>query len=152
LLTDTEVNDINYIIKNRAYRYIAAAKEEWLYPENKISSKYWDKLGEGFLLMPDPRSCIFSCETIISGKNRNVWSYDAYGYNPIQREYNNQECREDERNSFYAFQGEFARRVGAKRRGVSLNEIERGLAEDSLEDHKVILQYEAKYKNNKKQK
>ncbi|MEO6077384.1 MAG: hypothetical protein ABIP54_01200, partial [Candidatus Andersenbacteria bacterium] len=31
-LTEQEVIDINYIIKRRALRYIAAAKEEWLYP------------------------------------------------------------------------------------------------------------------------
>jgi hypothetical protein len=35
-LTDVEVNKINFIIKKRAYRYIAPAGEEWLYPERRM--------------------------------------------------------------------------------------------------------------------
>jgi Protein of unknown function (DUF4238) len=45
-LTEVEVNQINFIIKKRAYRYIAAAEEEWLYPERHISSDHWRKLDE----------------------------------------------------------------------------------------------------------
>jgi hypothetical protein len=43
-LDETEVNQINYIIKRRAARYVAAAKEEWLYPEQKILTTHWRKL------------------------------------------------------------------------------------------------------------
>lgn len=35
-LDEQEVIDINYIIKRRAFRYLAAAKKEWLYPEEKF--------------------------------------------------------------------------------------------------------------------
>lgn len=35
-LTEKEVRQINFILKNRAYRYIAAAREEWLYPEQRL--------------------------------------------------------------------------------------------------------------------
>jgi hypothetical protein len=55
-LNDTEVNQINFIIKRRAYRYIAAADETWLYPETHIPSEHWRKLSDRYLLMPDPRS------------------------------------------------------------------------------------------------
>jgi Protein of unknown function (DUF4238) len=53
-LTEVEVNQINFIIKKRAYRYIAAADEAWLYPERHIPSEHWRKLDDLYLLMPDP--------------------------------------------------------------------------------------------------
>jgi hypothetical protein len=34
-LNEEEVLQINFILKSRAYRYIAAGREEWLYPERK---------------------------------------------------------------------------------------------------------------------
>src|SRR5205814_488042 len=70
MLSDLEVNEINYIIKKRAYRYIAAAKKEWLYPEKKIGTQMWGKLGNGYLLMPDPRSLSFSGEILIGYDNK----------------------------------------------------------------------------------
>jgi hypothetical protein len=53
MMREDEVLQINYITKRRAYRYIAAAREEWLYPERFISSDHWKKLGGGYLLMPE---------------------------------------------------------------------------------------------------
>jgi hypothetical protein len=46
---------INYIVKKRASRYIAAAYEDWLYPERRMKETLWSKLGDEFFLMPDPR-------------------------------------------------------------------------------------------------
>jgi hypothetical protein len=43
-LSETEVIKINYIIKKRAYRYIAAVEKEWLYPEKYIPYQNWQKL------------------------------------------------------------------------------------------------------------
>ena len=51
-LTEDEVLQINYITKRRANRYIAAAEREWLYPEQRVSTDHWKKLGDGYLLMP----------------------------------------------------------------------------------------------------
>ena len=48
------MDEINYIIKTRAYRYVAAVEKDWLFPESRIGTKRWDKLGNGYLLMPDP--------------------------------------------------------------------------------------------------
>lgn len=45
-LTETEVQKLNYVIKMRAPRYVAAAKEEWLYPEKMIGNPYWPSLDE----------------------------------------------------------------------------------------------------------
>lgn len=43
-LEEKEVCWINYIIKQRAPRYIAAASEEWLFPENKVKIPKWPNL------------------------------------------------------------------------------------------------------------
>lgn len=51
-LTETEVCEVNYVIKRRAYRYIAAASEGWLYPEAQLPTQKWDNLGQGYLFMP----------------------------------------------------------------------------------------------------
>jgi hypothetical protein len=40
-LVEIEVNQINFIIKKRAYRFVAAVEEEWLYPERHIPSDHW---------------------------------------------------------------------------------------------------------------
>jgi hypothetical protein len=44
MLTEEEVRQINLITKKRAYRYIAAAEEEWLYPERFLQNDHWRKL------------------------------------------------------------------------------------------------------------
>jgi hypothetical protein len=46
-LSEDEVLQINSITKRRAYRYIAAAEKEWLYPERHVSTDHWKKLGDG---------------------------------------------------------------------------------------------------------
>jgi hypothetical protein len=38
-LEEDEVLRINYILKRRATRYIAAAEEEWLYPEKRVPNQ-----------------------------------------------------------------------------------------------------------------
>ena len=45
-LAEIEVIKINYILKSRAHRYIAAGKEDWLYPENNISDTDWRKFNK----------------------------------------------------------------------------------------------------------
>jgi len=61
-LNEVEVNQINFILKRRAERYIAAAKEQWLHPEDEIPSTHWRKLDDRYLLMPDPRSSAASMQ------------------------------------------------------------------------------------------
>jgi hypothetical protein len=43
-LEEDEVRRINFILKTRATRYIAASKEEWLYPERHVCTTDWAKL------------------------------------------------------------------------------------------------------------
>jgi hypothetical protein len=118
-LTEDEVRRINYIIKRRAYRYIAAAREEWLYPEKAVSSEHWRKVGGGHLLMPDPRSVVFSGVIAVGYRGGGSEAYDEYGRRPWQGEFEDEAQRKKEWNTFLRFQGEFARSFGPKRRGQS---------------------------------
>jgi hypothetical protein len=146
-LTDVEVNEINYVIKSRAYRYIAAAKKEWLYPETKIPSQKWDELGQGYLFMPDPRSVTFSSEVIIGYDNKRADFFDEYGRKPWQPDYNNKAERDKEWETFHGFQGEFARVFGPRRRGISFELGRLDKEEDSPDYHAYHLELEHKFKS-----
>ncbi len=143
-LTDTEVQEINYIIKARAHRYIAAAKEEWLYPERTVNSR-WDQLGDGYLLFPDPRSMDYGGEVIFGGfaDGRPAQAFDEYGRRPWQPGYRHHDRGVDERewNALYAFKGEFARVFGPRRRGNDYDHGQRS-DEDSPDFHKFHLSQE----------
>lgn len=86
-LSEQEVCEINYIIKKRAYKYIAAAKEEWLYPENKIPSEKWESFGKGYLLMPDPRPIHLGGEIFWGGGPGPGGAMDEYGRRPGNPDY-----------------------------------------------------------------
>ncbi|MCG7882591.1 MAG: DUF4238 domain-containing protein [Candidatus Thiodiazotropha endolucinida] len=70
---------INYILKNRARRYVAAAQESWLYPERKLKTRHWSKLGGKVFLMPDPRKVSFSTQVLVGYKDGSAWGQDEYG-------------------------------------------------------------------------
>lgn len=156
-LTDTEVIEMNYIIKAGAYRYIAAAEEPWLYPEHSVGTPRWDSFGNSYLLMPDPRSVAFTTETIIGYKNGKSDFFDAYGRKPWQTDYDDKAQSNREMETSLAFQGEFARLFGPRRRGLSF-EFDRLTPElDSDEYHKYHLGLESqnrkfRYKAKRKRK
>lgn len=80
-ISEKEVIGINFVIKKRSKRFIAAAQKEWLYPENHLKSRVWNKLGDRFFLMPDPRKVPFTTKLTAGGNNGVVWSKDEYGRN-----------------------------------------------------------------------
>lgn len=146
-LSDQEVISINYVIKNRALRYIAAQKEEWLYPEKYLSVKDWSKIGTSYLLMPDPRSVGFSSEVIVGYENGVSDAYDEYGRKPWHTDFKEEKRHQNEWFSFQAFKGEYSRIFGSKRRGTSFRfgAIER--SEDDPEYHALNLSLESQYKS-----
>jgi hypothetical protein len=146
ILSETEVVTINYIVKERAYRYIAAAKEEWLYPENKFNFKHWGKIGSSYILMPDPRSVLFSSETFIGYENGRSDAIDEYGRRPWHKDYNDKTRHDYEWKTFLAFQGEYARLFGPKRRGLTFEFCKKDKIEDSADYHAYHLKLEQKYK------
>lgn len=142
-LDEVEVNQINFIMKRRAHRYIAAAREEWLYPERKIPSDHWRKLDERYLFMPDPRCLHLGGEILIGYKGGRSEAFDEYGRRPWQKDYG-RNVDATESRTLYAFQGEYARIFGPKRRGS--NE-EFGHKRDDVDDpdyHQYHLDLEKK--------
>lgn len=51
-LEEQEVLRINFILKKRAARYIAAAEQAWLYPEQYAVERRWSMLDEDWFLLP----------------------------------------------------------------------------------------------------
>jgi len=146
LLTEVEVCEINYVLKKRAHRYIAAAQKSWLYPEKDIPSKYWNRLGKGYLFMPDPRSVTFSAEVVIGYDDKKSDSFDEYGRKPWNPEYGDKQRQDKEWKTSGAFKGEFARVFGPKRRGRAFSFGVLENEEDSLENHAYNLELERKLK------
>ena len=75
ILESGDVEKINFIIKSKARRYIAAANRDWLYP--KIHSD-WSELKE-VLLPPSDELWKYSGETYIVYDNGRTHYQDAFG-------------------------------------------------------------------------
>lgn len=76
-LSEDEVIIINFIIKTRAYRYIAGSDINWIYPEKYIKNSNWSRFDK---ILNPPREMISITQSIILGYNdgRQV-GYDSYG-------------------------------------------------------------------------
>ncbi len=146
ILSEEEVVAINYIVKQRAYRYLAAAKEEWLYPEKKFNFRRWDEIGSSYILMPDPRSVSFSSEMFIGYENGRSVAFDEYGRRPWHHDYADKKRHDYEWHTFHAFQGEYARLFGPKRRGFAFEFGGKGKTEDSEDYHAYHLSLEQRHK------
>lgn len=122
ILSEVEVNQINYIIKKRAFRYIAAAKKEWLFPEKWLkytrNEERWDRLGKGYLLMPDPRLVNTSSEVVIGYDSGISEGFDEYGHRPGHLKYADQARQASENASLYSFREKFERIFGKQYRGI----------------------------------
>jgi len=145
LLTEQEVREINYIIKKRAYKYIASTEKEWLYPEKYVSKK-WDSYGKGYLLMPDPRSLSLG-GTIYVGHNNNATKvYDEYSRHPNNPDFEKESKTLSEKNTLYKFKGEFARLFGPYRRGRIFQSLQLEPEKDDDDYHQYHLSLEKKYR------
>lgn len=145
MLNETEVREINFVIKERAYRYVAAAEREWLFPEEHIPTCMWDRLGHGYLFFPDPRSVSNTVEVMVGYSDGRSQKFDPYGRQPGQDGYGTTPS-DDEWDAHLAFQGEYARVFGPKRRGLVYEAGRVTPAEDSPDFHQYHLRLEAKYK------
>jgi len=135
-LDEREVREINFIIKSRARRYIAAAEEEWLFPERYVSKSQWAEYGDGYLLMPDPRG-VYIGGTVYIGRNDGTSdAFDEYGRKPWKDGFQSGGGY-DESASLYRFKGEFARLYGPVRRGrkMQFGELESERDGDEVHQH-----------------
>lgn len=87
-LEEDEVGRINYILKKRANRYIAAAEKEWLYPEQHLSTTDWRLLDDDWFLLPNPWKVSFTSEIMMGGDGW-AWAMDEYGRHPSDPQFKN---------------------------------------------------------------
>ncbi len=93
-LKPEEVCAINYIVKKRARKHIAAARSEWLYPEKSLPQNEWKSLHK--VLLP-ARNGIwrFGGEIYVGGKDGGLaWYQDEFGRRHTSREGNDNPVRE----------------------------------------------------------
>jgi hypothetical protein len=81
-LEEDEVLRINYILKRRATRYVAAAEEDWLYPERRASVTDWPHLDDDWFLLPHLWKVSFTAEIIMGHDDGRNWAADEYGRHP----------------------------------------------------------------------
>ncbi|MEK7507346.1 MAG: DUF4238 domain-containing protein [Patescibacteria group bacterium] len=152
-LSEQEVREINFIIKSRAARYIAAAKEEWLYPEKYASKSDWNKYGHGYLLMPDPRSIHWGGTIMWGGGPGGPGAMDEYGRLPGDPDFEAETIKGKEYETLPWFQGEFAALFGPNRRGRCMQALTIENERDSDDFHQYHLGLQKKkYKDRHKKK
>ncbi len=153
-LSEQEVREINFIIKNRALRFVAAAKEEWLYPERHVSKSDWGTYGNGYLLMPDPRPVHLGGQMFWGNRDGTGGAMDEYGRHPWEEDYRKEDNSREEAESFYRFKGEFARLFGPYRRGRAFEvmQIDNERDDDDYHKYHLGLEKKKKYKKHKKKK
>jgi hypothetical protein len=86
-LGEDEVLRINLILKKRATRYIAAAREEWLYPERRVSTTHWSRMDHDWFLLPNPCLVPYGAEIIVGNQDGSSWRMDEYGRRPGDPQY-----------------------------------------------------------------
>jgi len=84
-LEEDEVLRINYILKKRATRYVAAVDREWLYPERHVSTTEWRALDDDWFLLPHLWKVGFTTGIFAGGaKGGATFAADEYGRHPWQ--------------------------------------------------------------------
>jgi hypothetical protein len=84
-LSGQEVARINYILKARARRYMAAGRKEWLYPEKAVSEP-WSELRKT-LLPPEDALWGFGGEIFARFNDGHVYYQDEFGRTERQRDF-----------------------------------------------------------------
>lgn len=118
-LSEQEVREINYITKKRALRYIAGAEKEWLYPECHLSTTHWNKLGNGFLLMPEPREIHMGGEVFVGYEGGRSEAWNEYGHRPWQKGYKDDKRSAEESKTLERFKAEWSVMQGPEYRSTS---------------------------------
>jgi hypothetical protein len=129
-LEEDEVLRVNYILKRRATRYIAAAEEEWLYPERRASTTDWAKLDDDWFLLPNLYKVPFHGEIIVGYQDGSVWAMDEYGRNPGNPKYKDPKLHEEEWIRHQLAEREW----GKKRAGKSVAHVDNFGREDEVGD------------------
>ncbi|MFZ1301157.1 MAG: DUF4238 domain-containing protein [Candidatus Microsaccharimonas sp.] len=138
-LSEEEVRQINFILKSKAQKYIAAYKEDWLYPEKYIKDSDWPSFGDGILFLPDARSLNLGGEIIMGFNDGSSYIQDEYGRHPGDPEYSGNGPTNRDWKTLDRIKGEFAHRFGPVRRGRSLDSAILERPEDNPRLHEYHL-------------
>jgi hypothetical protein len=84
-LSRQEVARVNFVLKSRARRYIAAGRKEWLYPEREVSDS-WGEL-RATLLPPKDELWHFGGEMFARFEDGHVYYQDEFGRTEKQRDF-----------------------------------------------------------------
>jgi hypothetical protein len=122
-LSEQDVLRVNCVIKRRARRYVAAAHEEWLYPERYVKFN-WGAVGSDHLFMPDPRSLQPGAEMVMGYAGGRTEAMDTFGRRPSDREFGQEARSAQERSAHSRWCEEFERLFGPGRRGSSWEDRE----------------------------
>lgn len=120
-LEEDDVLRINFILKYRATRYIAAAEEEWLYPERCASTSNWHSLDDDWFLFPHLYKVPFTTGILAGYKDGSRWAQDEYGRQPYHPSYNDENLRALEWHTHRLAQIQWAK----KRLGRSVAHIDK---------------------------
>lgn len=93
-LGDAEVIAINYVLKSRAKRFIAAGNRDWLWPEKALEGK-WQDIRQ-MLLPPKDELWSFGGETYVRYKDGSVNYQDAYGRKAKSADFLNKDVKESD--------------------------------------------------------
>lgn len=122
-LDEDEVLRINFILKQRATRYIAAAEEEWLYPERHASVTHWSKLDHDWFLFPHLYKVPFSGGIIIGHEDGTSFVVDEHGRQRDHPEYQDKRLQDYEWKQHLKARLEWA----IKREGKSMARVDERL-------------------------
>lgn len=128
-LEEQEVLRLNYILKRRASRYVAAPVADWLYPENSLSTE-WPKLDDDWFLFPNLYKVPFTIGQAAEFRDGRILSLDAYGRPPMDRNHRDEVQNAKEWETHLLAQQEWAR----KRCGKSIAHVNQDSGWDSVGD------------------
>jgi hypothetical protein len=132
-LDEGEVLRLNYIMKSRATKFIAAGREEFLYPEKQLGKLDWAKLDDDWFLLPNPWKVAFTTGIMLGGGRMGPFSMDEYGRKPGHPRFEDRKRRDSEHRTFDAGKREWAKR----RVGHPLAQIIDEMRENTVADRMV---------------
>jgi hypothetical protein len=134
-LDEDEVLRINYVLKRRSTRYIAAAEEEWLYPERHASSTDWKLLDDDWFLLPNLWRIGFTTSIMFGGGKSGNFAMDEHGYKPWQGGYQDEQRRNEEWEKFEAAKRKWAKKRIGKSRARNDERAGRDIADELINEY-----------------
>jgi hypothetical protein len=129
-LEENEVLRINYILKHKATRFVAAADKDALYPEKTLGICEWSKLDGDWFLFPNLWKVGFRGGIRAGYKDGSHFAMDEYGRNPGNPKF---EDKKQQNLEFKKFEN--AKREWAKKRiGKSLGQVIEQVRNNSFYD------------------